>query len=340
MSHQETRLRNALDAALHRYEDRVGAAFPAPVRLAVLEEEAFYAAVFPEGDGILIEATTEVVDTIAETWRKALGLSADLPEGTGIDLLGDPEHPVDMALRWLMQHELNHYAIGHFALTGGAGLLEAGSPTAFGAVARLDLRGSPLHALAPSERRLAPLCLELQTDHDATEIVLGAYSSENWVLFRYYAICILSVILLIEREERKAGNGGETHPWAATRMFMLLGHLAELPMIPAYFRAASEGLETIPSEYLPDDKEVEGYNIEVVSRVFASGRLLADATGLSDLWNEMESLQSLLADIDRAVRMGAGDPASFETRGARQWAELKPLNDRLLSMIKPIGLPE
>ncbi|MBF9044972.1 hypothetical protein HKCCE4037_16640 [Rhodobacterales bacterium HKCCE4037] len=340
MSQQEIRLQNALDAALQRYEDRVGAAFPVAVNLAVLEDIAFYAAVFPEGDGILIEATTGVVDAIALTWHTALGISADLPEGTGIDLLGGPQHPVDMALRWLMQHELNHYAIGHFSLTDGAGLLEAGSRTVFGAVARLDLRGSPLHALSPQERRLAPLCLELQTDHDATEIVLGAYSSENWVLFRYYATCILSVILLIEREERNAGNSGETHPWAATRMFMLLGHLAELPMIPAYFRAASEGLESIPSEYLPDDKEMEGYNIEVVSRVFASGQILADAAGLSDLWTEMGSLQSLLADIDRAVREGARDATAFGTRGARQWADLKPLNDRLLSVIKPIGLPD
>lgn len=339
MSQQETRLCNALDAALHRYEDRVGAVFPAPVRLEVIEDAAFYAAVFPDGDGILIEATTGGVDVITETWRKALRLSADLPEGTDIDLLGDPEHPVDMALRWLMQHELNHYAIGHFALTNGAGLLEAGSRTAFGAVARLDLQGSPLHGLAPPERQLAPLCLELQTDHDATEIVLGAYSSENWVLFRYYATCILSVILLIEREERRGGNTGATHPWAATRLFMLLGHLAELPLIPAYFRAASEGLETNPPEYLPDDKELAAYNSEVVSRVFASARIIADAAGLSDLWNETESLEALLADIDRAARDGAGEVSAFKTIGGRQWAELKPLNDRLLSMVQPIGLP-
>jgi hypothetical protein len=340
MSPQEARLQQALDAALHRYEERVGVSFPADVSLTVIEAEAVYAAVFPEGNGILIEASTGVVDAIDKVWREALAVSASMPEDTGIELLGDPEHPIDIALQWLVQHELNHYAIGHFALTNGAGLLEAGSQSGFGAVARFDLNQSPLHMLPLDERRLAPLCLELQTDHDATEIVLGAYSSENWVLFRYYATCILSVILLIEREETSVGNTGQTHPWAATRMFMLLAHLAELPLLPAYFRAASEGLDRIPPEYLPTSEEIKGYNAGVVSRVFGAASILAEACGLPEVWDDHGSLEANLGDIDRAVRSGAEDVSVFQTIGARQWAELKPLNDKLLSMIEPIGLPE
>ena len=129
MSGQQERLQLALDAALHRYEDRVGAAFPADVELDVISSEVFYAAVYPGTDGIVVEVSTGAVDTIEETWRAALAVSKDMPEGSGIDPLGDPEHPIDMSLRWLMQHELNHYAIGHFALSGGAGLLEAELPS-------------------------------------------------------------------------------------------------------------------------------------------------------------------------------------------------------------------
>lgn len=337
---QEARLRDALAAALDRYGERVGSPFPADVRLEVVESDAFFAQVSMASKAVMVDVSTGVVDRIDAVWNSALEISAGLPEGKRIDLLGNPSHTADMSLRWLMQHELNHYANGHFSLTGGAALLEAGSDTVYGLVSHATPVNTPLAELTGEELALAPLCLELQTDHDSTEIVLGAYSSENWVLFRYYATCIMVVILIIEHEERSCGGENRTHPWAATRLFMLLGHLVELPYIPAIKRAHHEGLESIPANYYPPESEIKRYQSEVVSRVLGRSQIFAEVIGLQNLWHDLAGYDALFEDIRRAMIGDTDDHRAFKTRGAQQWAELKPLNIRLLQMIRPIGLPE
>ena len=180
---------------------------------------------------------------------------------------------------------------------------------------------------------MASLCLELQADHDATEIVLGAYFNENHELFRYYAICVALVIFVIERIDREQGDQEVSHPRASTRLFMLLAYLAELPLIPAYKRAAQEGLEQIPEEYLPDELEVQEYSRAVVGPVFAACQIIADAVELPNILEELGGTDAFFADIQKALMDGHGEVKDFKTECAQQWAELKPLNNRLLEML-------
>lgn len=327
------RLHAALIAALERYDDRVEEPFAATPSLRVHDRSDFYARVYPLADGLGIDASTGVVEHLEQIWDKALALSDTMPPERKIELLGRPSHVVDMSLRWLMQHELNHFAIGHFKVTGAAGLLEAATTSRSADEAVESHTTAPGLHVSPEDQALAPLCLELQADYDATEIVLGAYSPQNWDLFRYYAICIVAVILIIEREERLHSSPSETHPKAATRLFMLLAYLTELPFIPAYKRAHREGLEVLPESYLPPAHEIEGFRNDVVEPVFATSQLLAEATDVPTVWNDLGGADALFDDIETVLANGHDEPGAFRTEAAKQWAKLKPTNDRLLKII-------
>ncbi|UWR87836.1 hypothetical protein [Phaeobacter inhibens] len=331
MSEQEVWLQNVLDAAVERYNERVAAPIVATPSLRVIPTQAFYAHVFPLKEGLGIDASSGLLTHIAEAWEKALVLSRGLPINRQIELLGTESHAVEMSLRWLMQHELNHFAIGHFRITGSAGLLEAGDPRGYGVASQGTAPQDLVEIdLAEGEtEEWTSYCLELQADQDATEIFLGAYSSENWVLFRYYAICILVVMLIIEREER-GKETSRTHPFAETRLFMLLAYLTELPFIPAYKQAEREGLDYVPEEYLPSDSEISGYRAAVVEPVFASSQILAEAVGLAGFWEGLGGAEIFFADVETVLSQGHQPPEEFRTKGAKQWAELKPTNDKIL----------
>lgn len=323
--------------SLFRYQQRVGTELTKPSKMNVIPSEDFFAHVYPVGDGYGLNVSEGVVPHIQDAWARALDLSATMPPERQIRLLGNPGHAPEMSLRWLMQHELNHYAIGHFYLTGSAGLLEGNQSAALGIASRgsAEVRPGLIASLSPAEQALAPLCLELQTDHDANEIVLGAYSAENWALFRYYAICILMVIFIIEREERSSASQNRTHPKAATRLFMLLAYLVELPSIPAIKRASTEGLEHVPEAYLPSIEEITGYQHSVVEPVFAASQILVEAVGLPELWEELGGADATFADIEKVLNHGHDLPETFQTPGAQEWARLKPLNTKLLKMLAP-----
>ncbi|SMX33989.1 hypothetical protein [Octadecabacter ascidiaceicola] len=187
--------------------------------------------------------------------------------------------------------------------------------------------------MTPLELANAHLCLELQTDHDATEIILGAYATENWPLFRYYATCILIVLFIIESEDRKSGLPLRYHPHASTRLFMLIAHLVELPMIPGIKRAHAEGLDRLSPEYLPSSDELMGFRTEVIKPVMMASQIIAEACGIPEAWDELGPTDAFFADIDAILINGANTPAEFKTQGANQWAELKAQNSDLLEKL-------
>ncbi|WP_224815624.1 hypothetical protein [Hasllibacter sp. MH4015] len=330
----DERLLAALEAALDRYDERVEVPFSASPSFRVVPNDDFRAHVFPLGDGLGIDVSSGAAVQIIEAWHKALTLSAELPEHRQIQLLGRPEHAADMSLRWLMQHELNHFAIGHFKITGSAGISDAGPPVVFDVASRRTQPCIDIKALPQEEQDMVSPCLELQTDQDATEIVLGAYAAENWPLYRYYATCILPVMFILEREDQQYEERSRTHPMAATRLYQLLAYLTELPYIPAYKLAHHEGLEHIPDAYLPSAEEIDGYREAILEPVFASSQIFAEAVGIPDAWDKLGGAEDFFADIENVLTNGHQPSKAFRTDGAKQWAELKPLNDRLLQMIR------
>jgi len=324
----------ALDRALARYADRVGSAFPVPVTISPIKTNAFWAVGYPVKDGLKLDVTTGALDRIQAVWEKALVLSDTLPPEQQIVLLGHPDHAVETSFSWLLQHELNHHAIGHFNYLDGMGLAEGNSPYGLGVVQHTGKQRKPKHR-GLTERELAEvhMCLELQTDHDAFDIVLGAYSVENWPLFRYYATCILVVMFIIEAEERRLNEPLRHHPLAATRLFQLIGHLVELPTIPAIKRAYEEKLDHLPAEYLPTADELVAYRSEVVAPVMAASQIIAVACGIAEAWNDVGSAENFFADIDAITLDQADRPSDFRTKGAKQWADLKSINTDLLKKL-------
>lgn len=320
-------------AAIARYSIRTGSKFRHKVDLRIIANREFFARVELGGAEIEIAISDGSAKLLHSIWSDVLHLNRKLPEENYIRLLGHPNHVVDMGLRWLVQHELNHVAIGHFKLTDGAALFEGGGNKAFSVATRRSSKPSPLEALPEQEQQLASLCLELQADHDATEIVIGAYSTENHELFRYYAMCIALVIFVIEKVDRENASQEITHPKASTRLFQLLAYLVELPYIPAYKRAHAEGLTEMPEDYLPPRDELLRYSENVFAPVFAACEIMAEAVELPDIMTELGGIEAFFADINRAVFEGHENVEAFVTPCARQWAELKPLNERLLAML-------
>lgn len=322
-----------MEAALERYAERVEEPFPYPVQLRTVCSDEFFAVVYPSEQGITVDASEAVEALLAQTWDKCLELSDQLPSDTQIALLGAADHVVDVGLRWLMQHEINHAAIGHFKLSGASGLVEGRGSQTLNIAKRIQTEGSQIIGITKRDQSLISLCLELQADHDATEIVLGYYSGENHLLFRYYATCIALVIFVIEKVDREAGDEQISHPRASTRLFMLLAFLAELPWIPAYRRAHREELDHIPPEYLPSDAEMKMYSSEVMGPVFSACEIISEAVGLSNIMNELGGADAFFSDIEAAALRGASEPQVFKTPCGKQWAELKPLNQKVLNFL-------
>ena len=88
MIDREARLRHALDAALERYAERVGEAFPHEVELRINPQDDFLAVVYPSEQSITIEVTMGVVGRLEEAWAATLARSNALPSGSQIELLG------------------------------------------------------------------------------------------------------------------------------------------------------------------------------------------------------------------------------------------------------------
>lgn len=339
MSHQELSPHQAyydavLEKALLRFDDRVGKPFATTVKISCVDDPDFWAFATREIDHLQLDIARGTLDRIQQVWRSSLELSAALPTRQQIVLLGHEDHAIETSFAWLLQHELNHQAIGHFDLGLVAALAEGNSPRGFGIVRRGSQAKSVAQSMTTQQLADAHLCLELQTDHDATEIVLGAYSNENWPLFRYYAICIIVVLFIIEAEDRRSGLPLRYHPHASTRLFMMIAHLVELPMIPGIKRAHAEGLDHLPAGYLPTADELVRFRSDVIKPVMMASQIIAKACGIPEAWDELGSVDAFFDDIDAILVDGASTREELETQGAKQWAKLKAQNSDLLKKMR------
>lgn len=174
----------SLAKSLARYEERVGEAFPVPVKIECVSDDGFWAYAKGGSDRLKLDVSAGALDHLRRVCDTVMQLSEALPPEQRVALLDHKDHAIETSFAWLLQHELNHHAIGHFDLIDGAALAEGQSPHGLGVVQRTAKSTSRVNALTKSELAELHMCLELQTDHDATEIVLGAYARENWPLFQ------------------------------------------------------------------------------------------------------------------------------------------------------------
>ena len=253
-------------------------------------------------DCCFLEVSTGLTNTIENLWSRV-----------NKDNLSRVEGLTKETLIWVILHELSHLDLGHFKLA-----------TCFRLAQRASLNVQLIDALQGDMPAVAPLCVEMQADHEATEILLSAYSTDGWNDLREKVLAISVVMILIEIEDAKNNAEGHTHPRAATRIFLLLGHLAEIPLVQAQ---VEQDTSLIPSE-----KELQAFAHEVTIPCFFDAIQLAQAAGATTIADDLGSPEDFFKDLEIAK---LGDPsryADLKTQGARQWVELWPVNEAL----KPI----
>lgn len=223
---------------------------------------------------------------------------------------------IELALEWLTLHELHHAVLGHFEMLHGVPVLNL-LTRAYSEPCRLDTL--PREYWSDIE-----LCLELQADHDALEIMLVNLDRSPHKELREIASNITAVMVLIEREGTRNVETSRTHPKSATRIFQLLGHLAEMPLIAAQIHH--------DTSLIPKEEELQAFARNVTIPCFFDAVRLAQATCAVSTANDLGSSGDFFKDLEIAK---LGDPSRYgelKTQGAKEWAKLWPCNEAL----KPI----
>lgn len=328
----------ALESALARYDKRVDAHFSVTPELEVVEDEDFWAIALPRDDGFLIKVSAGIFDQVADLLQCVKSLSDAAPAELRTNIV-NLDWALEIALQWLMMHELHHFQMKHLELVGSAGLAETSAAVGLGLTKREASKPSLFLKLQAPHRTRARPCMELQADQDSTEIVLGAYHRESWELIRFFAACISMVMVLVEREEQRlSGSVGDTHPRAATRIFQLLGYVAEMWTEPARKRSMLEGHEGINPNYLPSENEALDFQDQVVARIYDDARLIAIAAKAETITSDLADRDAFLGDLETIFTSKGYEIEMFATAGAREWCELQKTNGRVYQLLRECGL--
>ncbi len=304
----------------------MGEAFPVVPELLPVEDDEFWGVAEAKGDTVSISVSTGIVQTLTDLWDKAAD-DTDLLNGVGNPFQIDNNEMVHLGLVWLMLHELHHFQMGHFVFTGKLSLTEANAPKRYGVAQRASTQVSAYDHIPEEDWPKVEPCLELQADHDAMEMLIDAYSKDGWEIIRTRTAAISAMMMLIEREDTKRDSPGTSHPKAATRIFQLLGHVIEMPLIQA--KLAQARPEQNLDSAIPPDEEQSAYNREVTIPSFFDAVNLARIVDTDTIREDLGEAQDFFQDVHVAK---LGDPEQFQhlmTEGAVQWGELILLNRRL-----------
>lgn len=281
------------------------------ISLTIEETNVFLSTCEAKDKYYCMRISTAVLERIEKAWSKQIEHFGTIsppysPNSYSLDMS-------DVSLVWLVLHELCHIHLSHFKLASNFGLVRRTS-------SEPKVNGVTPTVLHP----LTPLCLELQADHEATEMLLGAHSQEVWQGLRQRVSAISGILVLIEIEDTKNDAQGRTHPKAATRIFQLLGHLAEMPLIRAQVHQ--------DASLIPSEEELQAFAHEITIPCFFDAIRLAVSTGAVSIASDLGSPEDFFKDLE-VVKLG--DPSRYgelKTQGAREWAKLWPCNEAL----KPI----
>lgn len=281
-------------------------------QVELVEDSHFWASVVRQKTTCELQLSTGVIASALDLW---CGDAQEKLSGTVSPALSPQraEQRLHQSLTWLMLHELSHFDLGHFELADE-----------FGVAQRSHKEALAFDVIQYDLRHLTPLCLEMQADHEATDTLLGAYSTDGWHELREKVLAISGMMMLVELEDDKNSVKGRTHPKAATRIFQLLGHLAEMPLVRAQVRQ--------DASLIPNEEELQAFARDVTIPCFFDAVHLAQATGAASIADDLGSPEDFFKDLEIAK---LGDPsrhAHLKTQGAQEWAKLWPCNE----VLKPI----
>ncbi|WP_298976570.1 hypothetical protein [uncultured Roseobacter sp.] len=316
-----TSTEEAMGAALTQYANTMGKEFPTVPRLELSSCADFEATAEIEKSDLVVTVSDGLVKTVIQFWDEACA---------ALDMDAPADIMAHNSLTWLMLHELHHYELGHFDLTGKRSLTEAKDANIFGVASRATVSLPPaLKDIAAGDLPKIEPCLEMQADADASEMVLDAYSSDGWNIIRARAAAISGMMMLIEREDAKRGHDLSSHPKAATRIFQLLGHVMEMPLIEA--KIAQQHPELRLDATIPSDEEQSTYNRQVTIPAFLDAVDLALIANANNIREDLGEPADFFGDVQIAKLADPDDFPTMTTEGGVQWAGLVRLNGMLLA---------
>jgi len=317
MSDATQQLERALETALSQYAETMGEAFPITPILDVVADPELWAMAELDDDIFCIQVSTEMADSTAKLWISAFddeGFVASFGQTVGTDA----ENMTHISLVWLMLHEMHHFQMGHFDSRPKSNLPMIGSNKEHGLVKR-TAKHSRTH---PSACAASSLIFEMQADHDATEMLLDAYSPDEWLSLRVRVAAISAVIMLIECADSSNQSHGATHPKVATRIFQLLGHVVDMPMISTLSELNQRLADQANTEKLLVTEERERFVIKVVLPAFFDAVSLARIANARSVAEDLGNITDFFNDVAAVKLEHCAVPNELTTVGAQQWAEL------------------
>lgn len=316
-----------MGAALSQYEVTMGEEFPTVPQLLLVEDDDFWAEVEIRGETLVISVTEGLIKTVSTFWGNIIAKQDSAPEHDPIP--GTANDLIHTSLVWLLLHELHHYQMGHFDITGRLNISEAKDGNSFGALTRASQTLPPALANVPPEDlpKVEPF-LEMQADHDAIEMVLDAYSPDGWHIIRARTAAIAAMMVLIEREDAKRGHDLTSHPKAATRVFQLIGHVMQMPKVEEIIAKQHPELGIDP--HIPSEEELTAFNRQVGRTTYSDAVRLGHIAEAQSIVDVLTQTNDFFRDIQTAQFAQSSGTETFKTSAAKQWFGLLHTN-RLVS---------
>lgn len=286
-----------------------------------VESEALSAVIFCEQGSHLIICSSKEFFSKAESILLAHSKKQIYLQSPNAVMLND----------WLILHELSHFDLGHFELLGRDEIVEAGEQRSFGLISRDESNSSPLPELVDIDYQLLERCLELQADHEALDIFLNECSHDNVEELRLRIAAASAMMVLIDIEDIKRNSKQTSHPKAATRIFQMLGHVCELPFLPEQVSAIYQD-RSIDPDVIPSEEVQQTFVKQVAIPAFYDAIALARAADAEYIVEQLGDLPAFFDDVYLAKTNSDSGTEQFKTQGAKEWCQLKPLNERILAV--------
>jgi hypothetical protein len=314
---------------------------PVPLRLEGPDE---FAASVGEGD---TPGTVELVIDRAcahefdRLWKEVMEAEAPVSGAPGHEAPTAFEW-ANLCLFWLALHEIGHLHQGHLQLLldRSTGLQEGAK-----AKARLGFRAD-LAAVARSagteDKRLRQ-CMELQADTLATQCFLGVYSpdmsGEDLIDIRFCALAAMTVMLMIEREDREGESSSVSgvYPSPAARIFTVFG-IAGHHAFAVLRRAYTDGPKSDRTEPDPEDAQhLQDYRGLVFEPLMAHLATVCEVIGGADHFDRLELGDEMIGDIGLWTRAADLGTAKFASAGAQECAALASVNALMMPFLSDGG---
>lgn len=327
----ERRLQESLSRAVALFEQIFGQPLVADSELRVTAAKEFHASIRKTNECFIVEFSSGVVDVVDALWS-GLWETTVLTSGEQFERIQCGENTVtdyaDLSLVWLCLHELMHIQLKHLEIWPEAQLVEVVSMQKSG----ISRTPKYISGLPIEDHPLISKCHEMQADSEATDIFLGLYSETRWKELRLDAACIFVVMAIIERENQKTQTQYETHPTAGTRFFTLLGHLFQMWTYPGATLEPSELGSLVHTVEKPDASKFKAYSKAVITPLINDAVTIAATAQAVSFLVDIGDKGAIFKDIMAVQYSSDLKPENLETKAAREWLQLMPVNERLMRL--------